>query len=303
MKHARHRLLAALSMLLIAPFAFAGRDWTGVKSWVYQLTNYQNAKLDQIAHAGFDLAVIDLTRDGKEDYFTPAEITAVKQQGVFVLAYFEIGAIENYRPEWKTIPNDLMAAKVKGWPKERLVKYWDDRWWPIVKGRVDQAIKAGYDGAYLDLITAYEELPAKEMTREQLAQKMVALISRLSTYAKSINPNFKIVPQNSPELYNWSYWDGTPNKTYLNAIDGIGIEDVFYLAHDKPASARWSKENRDNALAIKKAGKLVLGVDYAKKPANITDAYAKERAIGFVPYVSTVELDAVHPEPAAPTSR
>ena len=55
----------------------------------------------------------------------------------------------------------------------------------------------------------------------------------------------------------------------------------------------WCKENRDNALAIKKAGKLVLGVDYAKKPKSIVDAYKTQRQIGSVPYVSVEELDVV----------
>jgi cysteinyl-tRNA synthetase, unknown class len=290
-------LLAALLAAAAPPRA--NRQWAEVRSWVYQLTNYQDGKLDEIANAGFDLAVIDLARDGKDGYFTRAEIDALKQKGAIVLAYFEIGAIENYRPEWKTVPEDLKVGVVKGWPKERLVKFWDERWWPVVQGRVDQALKAGFDGAYLDLVTAYEEIPAKEMKREELARQMVALISRLSRYAKAIDPHFKIMPQNSPELYNWSYWDGQPNQTYLQAIDGIGVEDVFYLAHDKPATARWAEENRNNALAIKRAGKLVLGVDYARTPACIADAYARQRAIGFVPYVTVVQLDAVHPEPAA----
>jgi len=172
-----------------------------------------------------------------------------------------------------------------------------------VQGRVDQALKAGFDGAYLDLVTAYEEIPAKGPEREDLANKMVDLISRISAYAKSKNPDFKIVPQNSPELYTWSYWDAKPNQKYLNAVDGLGIEDVFYLAHDKPATARWAQENRDNALALKRAGKLVLGVDYARKKENIADAYAKQRALGFVPYVSVVGLDVVVPEGQVPPSK
>jgi cysteinyl-tRNA synthetase, unknown class len=285
-------LLAAL--WCFTPGAAAtGRDWDHVKSWVYQLTSYKDSKLDEIANAGFDLAVIDLARDGKSGFFTREEIQAVKQKGVIVLAYFEVGAIENYRPEWKDIPEDLKVGVVKGWPKERLVKFWDERWWPVVKGRVDQALQAGFDGAYLDMVTAYEEIPAREMKREDLAHRMVDLISRLSQYAKGRDPQFKIVPQNCPELYNWSYWDGTPNQKYIQAVDGIGVEDVFYLAHDKPATARWAKENRDNALAIKRAGKLVLGVDYAKTPRCIADAYARQRALGFVPYVTVVSLDVV----------
>lgn len=286
--------------------ASASREWTGVKSWVYQLTNYKDNKLDEIAGAGFDLAVIDLARDGKRGYFTREEIAALQRRGMFVLAYFEIGAIENYRPEWPDIPEELKVGKVKGWPKERLVKFWEERWWPVVQGRVDQALAAGFDGAYLDMVTAYEEIPAKEMKREELAQKMVALISRLSQYAKARNPQFKIVPQNCPELYTWSYWEGPPNQAYLKAVDGLGIEDVFYLAHDKPATARWAKENRDNALALLRAGRLVLGVDYARTPACIADAYAQQRAIGFVPYVADVQLDNVRREGETkrpPTSR
>jgi cysteinyl-tRNA synthetase, unknown class len=280
-------------LLLASMPALAARDWASVKSWVYQLTNYKDGQLGQIAEGGFDLAVIDLARDGKNGFFTHEEIDAVKQKGVIVLAYFEIGAIENYRPEWKDIPEDLKVGVVKGWPKERLVKFWEERWWPVVKGRVDQALKAGFDGAYLDMVTAYEEIPAKEMKREELAHKMVGLIGRISQYAKTANPQFKIVPQNSPELYTWAYWEAKPNEEYIRAVDGIGIEDVFYLAHDKPAKMKWCEENRQNALAIKRAGKLVLGVDYAKTPACIADAYARQRAWGFVPYVSVVALDVV----------
>jgi cysteinyl-tRNA synthetase len=281
------------------------RNWNDVKSWVYQLTNYRDGKLDEIAGAGFDLAVVDLSRDGKVDYFTRPEIEALHAKGMFVLAYFEIGAIENYRPEWSKVPEDLKLAVVKGWPKERLVKFWDERWWPVVRGRIDQALAAGFDGAYLDLVTAYDEMPAKEMKREELALKMVDFVSRISTYAKSKNPQFKIIPQNCPELYTWSNWDGKPNQKYFNAIDGLGLEDVFYLPHDKPATMKWAAENRDNALALKRAGKPVFGVDYAKTPDRIADAYAKQRALGFVPYVSVVQLDVVAREgqvPARPSS-
>ncbi len=297
----RLKFLLPLLLLAAAPLRADDRDWAAVKSWVYQLTKYQDARLDQIAGAGFDLAVIDLARDGHTNFFTADEISAAQRHRMFVLAYFEVGAIENYRPEWPQVPEDVKLHPVKGWPKERLVRFWDERWWPVVQGRIDQALRAGFDGAYLDMVTAYEEIPQTEMKREELARKMVDLIARVSEYAKAKNPKFKIVPQNCPELYSWNYWDGKPNEKYIHAVDGIGMEDVYYLAHDKPAKMKWCEENRQNALAIKRAGKLVLAVDYAKIPTNIADAYAKERAIGFVPYVTTVALDSVKKEtPAKP---
>ena len=129
---------------------------------------------------------------------------------------------------------------------------------------------------------------------------MVGLIARISAYAKGKNPDFKIVPQNCPELYTWSFWTAKPNRKYLRAVDGLGLESVFYLAHDKKATASWCQENRDNAVALINTGKLVLGVDYAKKIENVTDAYAKQRAIGFVPYVSVRDLDVIS---LAPTGK
>ncbi|WP_269543229.1 endo alpha-1,4 polygalactosaminidase [Cerasicoccus fimbriatus] len=283
-----------MAFVAIASNAFAGeRDWASVKSWVYQLCNYQDDRLDAIAATDFDLAVIDLTRDGESGYFERQEIEALKASGKIVLAYFEIGAIEDYRPEWDAVPQELKAGKVGGWPKEQYVKFWDERWWPVVQGRIDQALKAGFDGAYLDMVTTYAEIPNTGLSSEERARRMVALIARISEYAKSRNPDFKIVPQNCPELYTWSYWTPQPNQQYINAIDGLGLESVFYIAHNQPADEDWCQENRDNAVAIRQAGKLVLGVDYATKPTCIADGYAKQRALGFVPYASVEALDTI----------
>ena len=256
-----------------------------VESWVYQLSGYQNDRLDQIAASAFDLAVIDLARDGYLDTFTRSEIRAVQDAGKVVLAYFEIGAIEDYRPEWPDVPSDLKLGAVGGWPSEQYVAYWDERWWPIVQGRVDQAIAAGFDGAYLDMIVTYEEIPADSAgtDREDLAQKMVNLIARLSVYAKQQAPSFQVVPQNSPELHTYS--------GFLQAIDALGIEELTFLAMDKACTESWCYQNQENAAAIRDAGKLVLTIDYANQDANIISAYEQSLAAGFVPYVSVRALD------------
>ena len=262
-----------------------------VKSWAYQLTGYQNDRLDEISASVYDLIVIDLAHDGSEDYFTFEEIRNLQKTSKIVLAYFEIGAIENYRPEWATTPDDLKLGPVEGWPEEQYVRYWDPRWWPVVQGRIDQALAAGFDGAYLDMIVAYEEISTRDagMDIEARARAMVDLIAAVSAYAKERNPAFKIVPQNAPELYI--------QPGYLDAIDGLGMEELYFLTTDEPCTADWCAENREAALAIKAAGKLVLTVDYAIQPDNVRVAYANSRADGFVPFVTTVELDRLPERP------
>ena len=42
---------------------------------------------------------------------------------------------------------------------------------------------------------------------------------------------------------------------------------------------------------FKKAGKLVLTIDYATSRANVNDTYAKSRAKGYVPFATVRDLD------------
>jgi cysteinyl-tRNA synthetase len=265
-----------------------------IRSWVYQLQAYQHDTVDALAHAPQQLAVIDLARDGGHSFFTAAEVSTVRRSGKVVLAYFEIGSIEHFRPEYPDLRDsagELIGNEWSDWPGEYFVRYWDQRWWDrVVRSRVDQAINAGFDGVYLDTALAYEELDlgrAPGQTRADLARAMVDLIVRISRYARALRPGMLVVPQNSPEL---RVYDG-----YLGAIDGVGMEELFFLAHDEPCVPSWCRENLANARALRAAGKAVLAVDYATDARNIRaacDRYARE---GFAGYVTTRGLDVISP--------
>ncbi|MBC9798358.1 endo alpha-1,4 polygalactosaminidase [Sinomicrobium weinanense] len=263
-----------------------------IDSFVYQLTNYPDGRLDELITAPHDLAVIDLARDGGTDYFTVEEIKALRNSGKRVLAYFSMGTIETYRPEYDTVSEAGLELNNWGdWPDEYFVRYWEPEWWELaVKGRVDQAIAAGFDGVYLDVPNAYEEIDLSlvpEEDRESLARKMVDQVVRISEYAKAKSPGFWIFPQNSPELRHY--------KGYTEAIDGLGIEDLFFLDTDIPCNEDWCAENLANTRALQQAGKLILAVDYAGKPGNISYACDRYVEFGFAGYVTVVELNRVLP--------
>ena len=263
-----------------------------ITSWLYQLQNYPDGRLDALARAPQHLAVIDLARDAGSSYFKPDEIAALRRSGKKVLAYFEIGSIEDFRPEYGPLrrhARDLILNRWSEWPNEYFVRYWDERWWTeVVRPRVDRALHAGFDGIYLDTPLAYEELDLSMVpgsNRDALARQMVNLIVRISRYAKAKRPGFWIVPQNSPELRMYPH--------YVSAIDGIGMEELFFQATDRPCTEDWCAENLANARSLRDAGKLVLAVDYATRPDNIRTAcrhYAEER---FAGNVTVVDLDRI----------
>ncbi|MEU6858110.1 endo alpha-1,4 polygalactosaminidase [Glycomyces sp. NPDC046736] len=260
-------------------------DWPD--TWLYQLSGYADDRLDAVAAAPHDAAVVDLARDGGEGYWTAAEIGAVKDSGKSVYAYFTMGSIETYRPEYQAVEAAGLTLNQWGdWPDEYFVRYWDPQWWDLVmEPRLDQAKAAGFDGVYLDVPNAYEEIDLDLVpgeTRESLALKMAELV----TAAAEAGEELLIIPQNSPELIEY--------PGYLEAIDGIGIEELFFLATDEPCDQDWCAENLDYTRDIAGAGKLVLAVDYAIEPENVASACASHAEEGFASAVAERDLDKIN---------
>jgi cysteinyl-tRNA synthetase len=265
-----------------------------IDRWAYQLQGYPGGRLDQLARGPYQLVVVDLARDARTGYFTADEIGKLRATGKYALAYFEIGSIEDFRPEYPVLRReapDLIGNPWTDWPGEYFVRYWDERWWRlVVRPRVDRALRAGFDGVYLDTPLAYEQLDlryAQGRDRGQLAAAMTGLIARISGYAKARHPGFLIVPQNSPELRH--------QRGYLRAVDGVGMEELFYRATDKPCVQDWCAENLNDTRALRDAGKFVLSVDYASRAADIRAACTRYRSERFAGTVTDVGLDRTAP--------
>lgn len=137
-------------------------------------TVFENAGalVDALALTDYDLLVIDLF----DDYGVPLTSDQVarlktKANGAarLVLAYLSIGEAEDYRFYWDegwdeaygdARPSWLLAEN-PDWAGNYAVDYRDPAWQGIIFGTpaysyLDRILDAGFDGAYLDLIEAYE---------------------------------------------------------------------------------------------------------------------------------------------------
>lgn len=269
---------------------------SSVNDFLYQLQEFD---LEAMGNSAFDLVVMDYALYGDDETaFTAAEIATLKDSPggeKIVLAYMSIGEAETYRfywesdwdadhdgepdpgaPSWLDIENP-------DWDGNYKVRYWDPVWQAIIFSYTDKLLDAGFDGAYLDIVDAYEYY--EEQGRDEAAQEMVDFIAAIRAQARARDADFYIFPQNAAELGQL--------EGYLDIVDGIGQEDIYYGYDDDdemtPPSATAEMES---ALDVfKGADKLVLTVDYAATPAHIDDAYAKSQAKGYVPYVTVRDLD------------
>ena len=303
------------SMALAAAFCALGAGpgqpearLAGVRSWGYQLQGSGERPLDlgAVRRSPFDLVVIDYANNGAILTSTQVARLKTRRRGRHrkVIAYMSIGEAEDYRfywrAAWKAKPPAFMAPENDAWPGNFKVRYWMPGWQQIIVGGgdarsyLDRIIDAGFDGIYLDIIDAFEhfgpEGPLPE--RSTAATDMAELVIAIARHARVTRgrPDFAVIPQNGPTIL--FYLSDTNRDRYLDAVDGIGVEDTFYYG-DNPENNRldiqW--EAIASIRKFREADKVVLAVDYLTSPRKARNFIKLARRYGFIPYVGRRELD------------
>ncbi|MGL4596752.1 MAG: endo alpha-1,4 polygalactosaminidase [Bacteroidia bacterium] len=126
----------------------------------------KEAFIQAMASSTHDILIIDLFYD--EEMLTAADLQRIKQKpngGTrLVICYMSIGQGESYRWYWsepmQVNPPSWFVAEDPYWTDNFYVKYWDSQWKQIILGQQDsymsRILNAGFDGVYLDIVTAYE---------------------------------------------------------------------------------------------------------------------------------------------------
>jgi len=118
-------------------------------------------------------------------------------------------------------------------------------------------------------------------------QEMRQFIINLSQYSKSIKPEFKIIPQNGIQLCTIDgEISGVPSRNYLNAIDAISQEGLFYgYENDDLATPQSISTNFKSYLNVfKNQGKTILITDYCTTALNVTNSYFENDQSGYVSF-------------------
>jgi cysteinyl-tRNA synthetase len=299
-----------------------------VNTWAYQLQGLSEpGAVDTLAASPYDMLVLEPTctdwSSGEQDFDTKGMIDRLKasvaSDGIhrkLVLAYLDIGEAEDWRWYWTWSkqwregderptdwPSYIIAHDPDGWEGNYPVAYWDPGWKDIIiygkgtksdpdrdyRSALDEVLRHGFDGVYLDWVEGYENPDvAAEARRQGLdpAGEMVGFIKEIKEYGQSVNPNFIVVQQNAAAL-------ASERPEILSWVNGIAQEAIWFdgtafdewddpAAADIPQDPNLSEYYLEELANYREAGLPVFDCEYAVNYA--TKAYALSLGKGLIPY-------------------
>lgn len=122
----------------------------------------------------------------------------------------------------------------------------------------------------------------KEKRSDKAALKMQDFVVDISNYARSYDPDFIIIPQNGIELaFNNIDPNEGQNSTYMSAVDGFGVEELFY-------NGAYALDNeRLSMLQQLRSSKKVMVAEYLTSNADVADAINRNYNEGFICFPRT----------------
>ena len=255
--------------------------------------------VDRLAGCDRDLIIMDYAYYGDEKTrWTKDEIDRIRagKEGRQVVAYLSIGEAGTYRFYWQRAwdadedgrpdegaPRWLLSAN-PDWPENYKVRYWDPQWQRLVLQHLDAIVAQGFDGAYLDIVDAFEffehDRDSKKwidhrpnpLTKNTYREDMIAWVTRIAAHARKTKPKFLIIPQNGLQLLE--------SNSYRDTISAVGVEDL--LTHGNRLQRKQSTEYRRSFLEhASQAKKPVFLIEYCSNPKARRHAISNAQSLGY----------------------
>ncbi|MDT8445668.1 MAG: endo alpha-1,4 polygalactosaminidase [bacterium] len=272
------RKLASLLLTLSIPWTLRAES-----PWAVYYSN----QLPLETFKPYGLLVLD------SQYHPPLE--PLKAQGKKLLGYISLGEVEKHRhfyPEVKA--EGILLMENQYWKGSYFVDVRDARWTRrVIEELIPALLQRGFDGIFIDTMDNPSHL---ERIRPKAYQGMTAAAVNLLRTIRVHFPKIPIMLNRGYDLYD-------QGGAYVDMLLGESLYADYNF--EQKTYQLVEPELYQQQLAIfqkvkSKYPKLELfSLDYwdPEDVAGIQKIYAEERKNGFRPFVSTIKLDIVVPEP------
>ncbi|MFH1826745.1 MAG: endo alpha-1,4 polygalactosaminidase [bacterium] len=148
--------------------------------------------------------------------------------------------------------------------------------------------------------------PSTTTTTIEYRQAMRDFVQEISSYGKGLDADFIVIPQNGHQLLTTDgEGAGSAATDYLEAIDGVGREDLLYgYDTDDVATPDSEKESMIAFMDVAEANSVeVLVTDYCSTQANMADSYSENAAKNYISFAADERaLNNIPSYPSAPNN-
>jgi uncharacterized protein (TIGR01370 family) len=216
-------------------------------------------------------------------------------RGKLLLGYISLGEVERHRSHFSEVEAEgILLQENKQWPGSYFVDLRDSRWTQrVVEELVPGILRRGFDGLFLDTLDNAGALERADPTGYAGMTKAAA---RLVRTIRIHFPTIKIMLNRAYEIL----------PVVEREVDMVLGESVLAdYDFEKKNYQRVEAETYRQQIKILQAAKArrpelrILTLDYwnPEDPKGIRQIYREQRANGFEPYVATIKLDRIVPEP------
>lgn len=135
-------------------------------------------------------------------------------------------------------------------------------------------------------------------------EDMREFVQGISSYAKNINTTFVVIPQNGQEILTVNgESNGAIATDYINAIDGVGREDLLYGYNNDDEATPSSEINymKEYLAIAENNGVEVLVIDYCWTASKMDNSYFSNETSGYISFAADHRgLDNIPSYPANP---
>lgn len=223
-------------------------------------------------------------------------IAPLRGAGATLLGYVSFGEVERQRPYVAALERAgaLLAPNVH-WPDARLADLRHPLWRATLLDTVIPAILAkGYDGIFIDTLDNAEALEA----RDPAMKGMVAAGAALVAAVRARFPRLRI-------MLNRGYAALPEAARHIDYVLAEAMATRWSFAekrYERLSDSDWEwQATRLRAARARHPALQAMTLDYwdPADVAAVAALYLRERAAGFHPYVATLALDRLLPEPRA----
>ena len=222
-------------------------------------------------------------------------IAPLRGVGSELLGYVSFGEVEKTRPYFDT----LLSAGALGeanpnWPDARMADLRHPRWRDtLLDVEIPAILAKGYDGIFIDTMDNAE---AMQLRQPQTSADMVAAGAALIAAVRARFPKIRI-------MLNRGYAILPAAAPAIDMVLGEAMASRWNFArqrYEMTSAADWAwQADRLRAAQSRNPALRLMTLDYWSPDdrRTVAELYARERAAGFSPYVATLALDRLLPEP------